>query len=201
MLEIGTVRAVVDADDVQVELHRTAPGFRVLAGLAGCSPAVGDRVIVSKLVNRGDEYMVLAVIGAAAALAGNVGAQGPPGPTGPAGADGLTIPTFSMAGTLAVTTGSSRWYAYRDTTITAVRASVGVAAAGAPVIVDLRRNGTSVWTATPANRPTIPVGAFTVLAGALDTPTLAAGDYLTVDVVQIGSSIAGADLTVQTVLS
>jgi hypothetical protein len=59
----------------------------------------------------------------------------------------------------------------------------------------VKKNGTTIFT-NPAHRPTITVGTNTALASAIDVSSLSAGDYITVDITQIGSSTAGSDLTV-----
>lgn len=106
---------------------------------------------------------------------------------------------YSYLGNLVVSTGTFRLY--NDTgstwTISGVRASVGTAPAGASIIIDISKNGTTIFT-TQANRPTI--AAATNTSGnvtTMDVTTVAAGEYLTVDIDQIGSTTAGADLTVQ----
>ena len=106
---------------------------------------------------------------------------------------------FSYTGALIVVAGKSRVYndSGRALTITATRASVGTAPTGAAVIVTIDKNGTSIHATTPANRPTIAVSTFTAAGGTPDTTAWAAGEYLSVDIAQIGSTIAGADLTVQ----
>lgn len=106
---------------------------------------------------------------------------------------------FSNTGTLVVEAGIHRLYndSARAWTIAGIRASVGIAPTGASVIVDININGTTIFT-TQANRPTIAAGTFT--SGKLtnmDIGSVAVGDYLTVDVDQIGSAVAGAQLTVQ----
>lgn len=106
---------------------------------------------------------------------------------------------YSYTGTLAVGPGTFRLYNDMGSTwtITGVRASVGTAPAGASVIIDINKNGSSIFT-TQANRPT--VAAATNTSGNvtnMDVTTVAAGEYLTVDIDQIGSITAGADLTVQ----
>ena len=76
-------------------------------------------------------------------------------------------------------------------------AAVNTAPTGASIIVDVLKNGTTIYT-TSANRPTIAVSTFaTTVTNTPNVTTLAAGDYLTVNVAQIGSTIAGSDLTVQ----
>lgn len=103
--------------------------------------------------------------------------------------------TFSYPGAVTVISGTARLY--NDTgqsrTIASVRASAGTAPTGTALIVDVRKNGTSIFPTTP--RPQISVGANTGTA-VPDTTTWAAGEYLSVDVVQVGSSVAGSDLTV-----
>jgi hypothetical protein len=106
---------------------------------------------------------------------------------------------FSYTGVLTVYTGTARLYndSGRTLTISSVRASVGTAPTGASVIVDVNKNGTTIFT-TQSARPTIAASGFTA-TGTPAVTTWAAGDYLTVDIDQIGSTVAGADLTVTVV--
>jgi hypothetical protein len=106
---------------------------------------------------------------------------------------------YSYLGNVVVNIGTFRLY--NDTgstwTITGVRASVGTAPAGAAIIIDVNKNGTTIFT-TQANRPTIAAAANTSgNVTNVDVTTIAAGEYLTIDIDQIGSTTAGADLTVQ----
>lgn len=102
---------------------------------------------------------------------------------------------FAVTGTLAVATGKSRVYLEGSYSIDSVRAAVNTAPVGASVIVDVNKNGTTVFT-TQGNRPTIAAAGFLSTGTAPDVLTFVAGDYITVDVDQIGSSTAGSDLTV-----
>lgn len=103
--------------------------------------------------------------------------------------------SFSMAGTLTTKTGAMRVYMEVACKIHSVRASVGTAPTGVAVIVDVNKNGTTAYT-TQGNRPTIAVSTNTATGGTAANDTFAAGDYLTVDVDQIGSTVAGAELVV-----
>ena len=76
-----------------------------------------------------------------------------------------------------------------------VRAYVDTAPTGASLIADVNKNGTSIFT-TQANRPTIAAAGNASSTTAPDTTAVAAGDRLTIDVDQIGSGAAGADLYV-----
>lgn len=82
-------------------------------------------------------------------------------------------------------------------TIVGVVAAIDTAPTGASVILDVNKNGTTVFT-TQANRPTIAAGAHATSAIAVPTVIdLVAGDYLSVDIDQVGSTVAGSDLVVK----
>lgn len=110
--------------------------------------------------------------------------------------------TFGVAGTLATLTGQARYYMASAQTILGAIASVGTAPTGASIIIDVLKNGTTIYTGG-TNRPTISASAFvsatTIVAPAVTA--LAIGDYLTVVISQVGSSIPGSDLTVTVVMS
>jgi hypothetical protein len=108
---------------------------------------------------------------------------------------------FSAAGALSIAVGSARWYndTGRTLTIGTVRASAGTAPTGSSLIVDVNKNGTTIFT-TQSARPSIASAGVTA-TGTPAVTTLAAGDYLSVDVDQVGSTTPGADLTVQVGLS
>jgi hypothetical protein len=93
-----------------------------------------------------------------------------------------------------------RWYndTGRTLTFTAARASVTTAPTGATILVDVNVNGTTCFVATSqANRPTIAISGNTNKTTTFDSiTTIADGSYLTVDIDQVGSTIAGSDLTV-----
>lgn len=108
----------------------------------------------------------------------------------------VTSRTFSTTGTAVVATGAHRLY--NDTggtlTVTTVRAAVGTAPTGAALVVDVNKNGTTIFP-TQANRPSIAAAGFTA-TGTPGVTGWAAGEYLTVDVDQVGSTVPGSDLTV-----
>lgn len=106
---------------------------------------------------------------------------------------------YSDTGSLTTLVGTMR--IYNDTanswTILSVRASAGTAPTGASIIIDINKNGTTIFT-TQGNRPTIAAAANTSgKVTNMDVTTVAAGDYLTVDIDQVGSTVAGSDLVVQ----
>lgn len=115
---------------------------------------------------------------------------GPQGQRGPAG----TQPVFQRSGTLTTQTGTSRFYVENSGTIGLVRASVGTAPTGSPIVVDVNLNGSSIFT-NQANRPSIAAAAHTATATP-NVTAITAGDFFTVDIDAVGSTNAGADLTV-----
>ena len=109
------------------------------------------------------------------------------------------IATFSHTGTLVVTAGVGRYLLPGAITVTGVIAAVNTAPTGAAVICDVNKNGTTIFT-TQGNRPTIAATSFATSVTAIpDITSIAAGDYLSVDIDQIGSTIPGSDLVVQVI--
>src|SRR6266496_330923 len=113
----------------------------------------------------------------------------------------LALSAFSKQGTLVTTTGASRLPIEATYAIAGVRLMVGTAPTGSSLIVDVNKNGTTIFT-TQANRPAIAAGANSGGPGSTpDVTSLAAGDYLTVDIDQVGSTVAGSDLTGSVIVS
>jgi hypothetical protein len=133
-------------------------------------------------------------------LGPNVGQIWPRG-TGAQGTLNVTaaaeLPGFYRSGAATVAAGTFKWYndSGRTVYLTSVRATVALAPVGASLIVDVNKNGSTIFT-TQANRPTIVSGALTSVS-VPDVTTWANGDYLTVDIDQVGSTTPGTDLQVQ----
>jgi hypothetical protein len=106
------------------------------------------------------------------------------------------VQVFTVPGVISIGTGRARFYIPGPITLSNVRASVSTAPLGADVIVDVNVNGTTVFT-NQLNRPKILVGSVTCPTATPSIQELATGDYLSVDIDQIGSIFAGSDLTVQ----
>lgn len=108
-----------------------------------------------------------------------------------------TIPTshwlyFSMPGNLVVGAGISPVPILANGNITAYRTKGITAPTGSAAIFDINKNGSTMFT-TGGNRPTVAAGATVSSLTLPDIVAVAAGDYLTVDIDQIGSGTAGAD--------
>src|SRR6185436_15308144 len=62
---------------------------------------------------------------------------------------------------------------------------------GADLIFDINIGGTSIWASTQSNRIKITAGSTTGTQTSFDTATFVAGDELSIDIDQIGSTFAG----------
>ncbi len=80
-------------------------------------------------------------------------------------------------------------------TIDRVYIHVKTAPTGASIIVDVNKNGTTIFT-NQANRPEIAAGSTEDESGVPDITALAKDDALSMDIDQKGSGDAGADLSV-----
>lgn len=109
---------------------------------------------------------------------------------------------FSQGGTLTTGTGVFRLYNRSGVTrtISTVTAAVGTQPTGASILVDVNISGTTIFT-TQSNRPTIAVSTNEDQSGTPDVTAWTSGSYLTIDIDQIGSTVAGANLVVTVVYS
>lgn len=78
----------------------------------------------------------------------------------------------------------------RSITIEGEVGYIDTVATGSAVIVDILKNGTTIY----STKPQFAVSTNTLTAGTLSTTTLVSGDRLTFSVTQIGSTIAGSEL-------
>lgn len=111
--------------------------------------------------------------------------------------EGRPSPLFTVVGTL--TTGTSVTpiiMVHRALTIVKAYVNVKTAPTDADLIVDINKNGTSIWASTQANRVKCADGATSGVQTSFDTVALVEGDLLTLDIDQVGSTVPGADLTV-----
>ena len=106
---------------------------------------------------------------------------------------------FTRPGNLAVVVGTTRLPIPYACVIESVAARLGTAPSGASAIIDVNRNGTTIY-GTQSARPTFAPSVSTATVGAHTVTTLAAGDNLSVDVDAIGTTVPGADLVVVVVL-
>ncbi len=77
------------------------------------------------------------------------------------------------------------------------RAYTKTAPTGANLIFDINKDGTSVWNTTPANRLTIAAAENEGTQNVFDFTKFDSGAVFTLDVDQVGSGTAGANITVE----
>jgi hypothetical protein len=104
--------------------------------------------------------------------------------------------TFSVPGQLLVGSGKGRFIFWDSRTILAVYVSVATSPAGQNVVVDVNRNDITIFT-NQANRPVVIPGANSNAGSVPDQQAMMAGDYITIDIDQVGIGNPGADLVVQ----
>lgn len=109
------------------------------------------------------------------------------GAMGPVGNPGL-VPVFSRQNSLSLATGGTRFYFETARTIASARASVGTPSTGSPIIVGVRINGSTIGTISIDAGTNTKVGFLNV--------AVQAGDYATIDILSVGSTTSGSDLSV-----
>ena len=162
-----------------------------LASLIGATGAAGTNGTNGAAGNNGASAYDIAV---ANGFAGNEAAW----LASLVGATGVSLgncTAFTIPGTLTVGAGVARFYFTGSFTITNIHISLGTAPTGASVIVDVNKNSSTIFS-TQGNRPTITAGSHVDSSSVPDITSVLSGDYLTIDVDQIGSTIAGTDLVV-----
>lgn len=109
---------------------------------------------------------------------------------------------FTIEGALSVLDNPLRLYNVTggSKTISKVFLSVATAPASQAIIVDIHKDGTTIFT-TQSNRPQIAASANTGQATTIEVPTWADSSYLTMHIDQVGSGTPGANLTVHIVYS
>ena len=116
---------------------------------------------------------------------GYTGSGGTIGYTGSIGTAGNTEIAFAIPGTLTVGTGAMRGSFDSTKTLGNGSATVSSAPTTQSIIFDVNKNGTTIFS-TQGNRPTITSTNFTDLTSTPDVTSVTSGDYLTVDIDQVG---------------
>jgi hypothetical protein len=115
------------------------------------------------------------------------------------GSAGGILAEFSFVGNITVGAKPFRWYppipSGRTAIVQQAALMIGTAPTGQPLVVDVNKNGLSVFSGVAA-QPQLAVGQNFGISG-LSGIALSPTDFLTIDVDQVGSGVPGADLVVQ----
>ncbi len=88
------------------------------------------------------------------------------------------------------------WIAWEDANIIGIRATLDIAPQGAPVVLDIKREGESLYT-NPSDRPTFLSGQDEIIATLPDNVLVEENDEITVDIVNVGQTVTGSGLNIQ----
>ena len=132
---------------------------------------------------------------------GGSGVSGYSGVAGNSGYSGMVVSnvTFMLATGTILTSGTNkaRLTIPYNATIVKAYATAGTGPSGSDIIFDVNVNGVSIWNSTQANRLRILSGNTYGTQNSFDTTSLLEGDLLSIDVDQIGTTVAGGDIVVQ----
>jgi hypothetical protein len=117
-----------------------------------------------------------------------------PGPPGGPGPIGQSVIPFVHDYTLFITQGQQAYRFPFAATILGVSGCLRTAAIGSPVVIDINVNGVTIF-ANQANRPSFAPGLVDLSEISLNVP-IVTSDRLTIDIDDVGSTLAGEDLSV-----
>lgn len=103
--------------------------------------------------------------------------------------------SFTIPGDAFVTSNIVRIVIGTSITVSKVRLAVVSAPTGADLIIDVNKNGSTMFT-TQANRPKIVAGAVSGVSVAPDITSLVEDDKLSIDIDQVGSTLVGTTLSI-----
>ena len=105
----------------------------------------------------------------------------------------LLVSRYTVVGTLAVATGTPRWYPDRNITLTGIYFSLGTAPSGYSCLIDVLKNGASIFSGT---YPTCTTGNNLSTTVAVST-TMTTSDYLTVNITAVSGVEADMLICIQ----
>ncbi len=188
--DIGKIARQIDNESYWI-LTAITPVWREIIVLTSGTDGQADIIY-----HNGTNWVRLTKGTAAQVLTMNAGATAP---TWAAASGGGGLPAFSVSfnGNCYVSTSAYGFIDFVDTkTITRVDIQVGTAPTDATLIVDIHKNGTTIFT-NQDHRPMITTGNTTGYTTTIDVPGLVDGDRLEFFVDQVGATVVGANLGIR----
>lgn len=177
-IKLGTISSSYTSGSPTVKFDgETIISTKTYPYLGGYTPVANDRVVCLQI---GTAWFILGKIIQGVASGGNIGNRDI---------------SFFIPGDLFLTTGIISCVIGTGRTISKVRLAIGSAPTGSSVIIDIHKNGVTMFT-TQGNRPTIVASATSGVSITPDITTLAEGDVLTIDIDQVGSTLTGTGLAI-----
>ena len=105
------------------------------------------------------------------------------------------VVALTHTGELSAYTGVKRWYAPKNITISKIKARVDTAPTGAGVVIQVNR--TTTGNVTTNQQLTVADGTTLISDTSPTISSMLEDDYLTVDIVSVGTTTAGENLTVE----
>jgi hypothetical protein len=104
------------------------------------------------------------------------------------------VVALTHTGTLSVYTGTKRWYAPKNITINKIKARVDTAPTGAGVVIQINKTSSGV---TTNQQLTVADGTTLISDTSPTISSMSEDDFLTIDIVSVGTTVAGENLTVE----
>jgi len=105
------------------------------------------------------------------------------------------VVALTHTGTLSAYTGTKRWYAPKNITISKIKARVDTAPTGAGIVIQVNR--TTTGNVTTNQQLTVADGTTLISDTSPTISSMSEDDFLTIDIVSVGSTVAGENLTVE----
>jgi hypothetical protein len=104
------------------------------------------------------------------------------------------VVALTHTGTLSAYTGTKRWYAPKNITISKIKARVDTAPTGAGVVIQINKTSSGV---TTNQQLTVADGTTLISDTSPTISSMSEDDFLTIDIVSVGTTVAGENLTVE----
>jgi len=181
--------------DWATEIHNDVHALGTIATQAASSVAITGGTITSTSISGASTFngTITGLSTDLAVLHGGTGASTAADARTNLGVLARGVMLMSIDGVLSAGTGIRRLYFPREVTIFNIWASVATAPTGSSLVFDVNVNGATICASV---KPTITAGSFVDVSTTPSSQLVTAGQYVTVDVDSVGSTVAGSDAVI-----